>query len=101
MQTTMQGLCSGGLCFPGRTPIPRQAPRSNRLVVRAEGEEKKGGAVAKVDRTKDTLFFASDQSLSYLDGSLPADYGFGRLQHFALPPCALKHCLRCCYILYS
>ena len=31
----------------------------------------------QVDRTKDTLFFASDQSLAYLDGSLPADYGFG------------------------
>ena len=31
----------------------------------------------QVDRSKDTLFFASDQSLAYLDGSLPADYGFG------------------------
>lgn len=25
------------------------------------------------------LFFASDQSLSYLDGTLPADYGFDPL----------------------
>lgn len=45
-----------------------------------KAEEKKGGAVpAKVDRSKDTLFFASDQSLAYLDGSLPADYGFDPL----------------------
>ncbi len=34
---------------------------------------------AQVDRSKDTLFFASDQSLSYLDGSLPADFGFDPL----------------------
>lgn len=33
----------------------------------------------QVDRSKDTLFFASEQSLSYLDGSLPADYGFDPL----------------------
>ena len=33
----------------------------------------------QVDRSKDTLWFASEQSLSYLDGTLPADYGFGRV----------------------
>jgi light-harvesting complex I chlorophyll a/b binding protein 3 len=48
----------------------------HRFVVRAEGEETK---VATVDRSKDTLFFASEQSLSYLDGTLPADYGFDPL----------------------
>lgn len=31
------------------------------------------------DRKEDLLFFASDQSLSYLDGTLPADYGFDPL----------------------
>ena len=33
----------------------------------------------QVDRSKDTLFFASEQSLGYLDGSAPADYGFDPL----------------------
>lgn len=31
------------------------------------------------DRSKDTLLFASDQSLSYLTGELPADFGFDPL----------------------
>ena len=33
----------------------------------------------QTDRKEDLLFFASDQSLSYLDGTLPADYGFDPL----------------------
>lgn len=53
--------------------VPRPSLGS-RLVVRAEDTK-----VAKVDRSKDTLLFASEQSLSYLDGSLPADYGFDPL----------------------
>jgi light-harvesting complex I chlorophyll a/b binding protein 3 len=69
-----------------------KAQRGARLVVRAEEEEASRGQAAdqskegtanakvqKVDRSKDTLFFASEQSLSYLDGSLPADYGFDPL----------------------
>lgn len=70
---------------------PAKAQRCARLVVRAEEEAKKGqaadenkegtggGKVQKVDRSKDNLFFASQQSLSYLDGSLPADFGFDPL----------------------
>lgn len=46
------------------------------LRVRAEGEESKP---AKVDRSKDTLYFATEQSLSYLDGSLAGDFGFDPL----------------------
>jgi len=38
------------------------------VVVRAQ--------LSKKDRSKDVLHFASDQSLSYLDGSLPGDFGF-------------------------
>lgn len=75
--------------FAGVRPAPQQ--RAQRLLVRAEGEAKRGQAadqnkdgaenakVQKVDRSKDKLFFASEQSLSYLDGSLPADYGFDPL----------------------
>merc|ERR1711963_951258 len=90
-----KGLLSGRQAFlAAKAPVPCR--QNARFVVRAEGEEKKeeapkkeekgdkkeekkGGAVAKVDRSKDTLLFASEQSLSYLDGSLPADYGFDPL----------------------
>lgn len=34
---------------------------------------------SQVDRSKDTLWFADENSLSYLDGSLPGDYGFDPL----------------------
>lgn len=33
----------------------------------------------QVDRSKDQLFFPSEQSLSYLDGSLAGDFGFDPL----------------------
>jgi len=33
----------------------------------------------QVDRSKDDIYFASEQSLSYLDGSLAGDYGFDPL----------------------
>jgi light-harvesting complex I chlorophyll a/b binding protein 3 len=64
-------------CFSGNSLVaPCRQALVHRFVVRAEGEETK---VATVDRSKDTLFFASEQSLSYLDGTLPADYGFDPL----------------------
>ena len=31
--------------------------------------------LVQADRKGDTLFFADDNSLTYLDGTLPADYG--------------------------
>jgi len=48
-----------------------------RVVVRAEAEEET--KVAVVDRSKDKLYFASSQSLSYLDGTLAGDFGFDPL----------------------
>ena len=33
----------------------------------------------QVDRSKENLFFPTSQSLAYLDGSLPADFGFDPL----------------------
>jgi len=45
------------------------------VVVRAEGET----SVVKTDRSKSGLYFASEQSLSYLDGTLPGDFGFDPL----------------------
>ncbi|KAI8472383.1 MAG: light-harvesting chlorophyll-a/b protein of photosystem I [Monoraphidium minutum] len=45
------------------------------VVCRAEP----GQSLAKVDRSKDQLFFASEASLTYLDGSLPGDFGFDPL----------------------
>lgn len=52
-----------------RVAAPK-ASRAARLVVRAEE-----GKIAKVDRSKDTLWFASEQSLTYLDGSLVRSMG--------------------------
>eukprot|EP00879_Flechtneria_rotunda_P000466 GHRR01000567.1.p1 GENE.GHRR01000567.1~~GHRR01000567.1.p1 ORF type:complete len:268 (+),score=84.06 GHRR01000567.1:122-925(+) len=46
-----------------------------RLVCRAEGEQ----SIAKVDRSKDQLYFASESALQYLDGTLPGDFGFDPL----------------------
>lgn len=34
---------------------------------------------AQVDRSKDQLYFTSESTLQYLDGSLPGDYGFDPL----------------------
>lgn len=69
---TMQVSRFAGKSLSSTAPTAR--PQVARLVVRAEDTK-----VAKVDRSKDTLYFASEQSLSYLDGSLPADYGFDPL----------------------
>merc|ERR1712134_101534 len=38
-----------------------------------------GKTLSKVGRDKTGLWFASEQSLSYLDGTLPGDYGFDPL----------------------
>ena len=38
-----------------------------------------GRSRLQVDRSKDDIYFASEQSLSYLDGSLAGDYGFDPL----------------------
>jgi len=47
-------------------------------VVRVRAEEE-GSEIATKDRSKDKLYFASEQSLSYLDGSLAGDFGFDPL----------------------
>lgn len=65
----------GARVAPSVRRVSAKAPVSVRrasFVVRAE-------APAKVDRSGDTLWFASPQSLSYLDGSLPGDFGFDPL----------------------
>jgi len=60
-------------------------PRATRAVaarapVRVRAEEEEAAAPpAVVDRSKDQLYFASEQSLSYLDGTLPGDFGFDPL----------------------
>lgn len=64
-----------GPVLAGKGVRPAVAKRMG-LVCRAEEESK---AVAKVDRSKDSLFFASESSLQYLDGTLPADFGFDPL----------------------
>ena len=68
------GLCRQFLHADDSTDDKRSSLRAKVI----EGEPAEIGTVLpQVDRSKDTLFFASDQSLAYLDGSLPADYGFG------------------------
>jgi len=85
MATTMMLRSS---LLPASLAVPTQQSRQrSAIVVRAEGDAKTEGgkgddqkaAVQKVDRSKDNLFFASNQSLSYLTGDLPADYGFDPL----------------------
>lgn len=46
---------------------------------RAVAARAENTAVAKVDRSKDSLFFPTDQSLSYLDGTHAGDFGFDPL----------------------
>ncbi|KIY99446.1 Chlorophyll a-b binding protein 8 [Monoraphidium neglectum] len=56
--------------------LGRKAARpAARTICRAEPEK----SLAKVDRSKDQLFFPSEASLTYLDGSLPGDFGFDPL----------------------
>ncbi|MEW5297957.1 MAG: hypothetical protein WDW36_001131 [Sanguina aurantia] len=67
-------LCSTRL----QASVSVKASRPSRISsVVCRAEEK---AIAKVDRSKDTLYIgASKASLAYLDGSLPADFGFDPL----------------------
>jgi hypothetical protein len=46
---------------------PSAAGRSRVVLCRAEEQK----SIAKVDRSKDQLYFTSEASLQYLDGSLP------------------------------
>merc|ERR1719359_2064165 len=39
----------------------------------------RGAQISRVGRDKQLLWFATDRSLSYLDGSLPGDFGFDPL----------------------
>merc|ERR1719199_983446 len=50
----------------------RSTSRAARVVTRA-------GDIVRKDRSQDKLYFASEQSLSYLDGSLAGDFGFDPL----------------------
>jgi light-harvesting complex I chlorophyll a/b binding protein 3 len=68
--------------------------RSSPLIARAENSD----AISKVGREKTGLWFASNQSLGYLDGSLPGDFGFDPLgvyepdgKGFALSPSWLQY----------
>merc|ERR1711985_41841 len=70
------------------------AQRSARLHTLSE----EGTTLAKVGREKTGLWFASEQSLKYLDGTLPGDYGFDPLgvydpegKGFAVSPSWLQY----------
>jgi len=58
-----------------RSSVVSRSAATPKVVVKAMAEDK----VATVDRSKDFLYFASPQSLSYLDGSLAGDFGFDPL----------------------
>merc|ERR1712224_740709 len=70
------------------------AQRSSGFVVRSVEEKQ----LSKVGREKTGLWFASEQSLKYLDGTLPGDYGFDPLgvydpegKGFAVSPSWLQY----------
>merc|ERR1711998_416016 len=58
--------------------------RSSQLLIMANKyvNEDSGETITTVGRKKTGLWFASEQSLSYLDGTLPGDYGFDPLGLF-------------------
>jgi light-harvesting complex I chlorophyll a/b binding protein 3 len=77
-----------------RVSFKRYAKYTTPIVSRTE----EGNIINKVGREKTGLWFASDQSLSYLDGSLPGDYGFDPLgvydpdsKGFAVSPSWLRY----------
>lgn len=76
MATILARSAANQAAFAGRAKSVRPA-RANRAALVCRAEQK---AVAKVDRSKDQLYVGtSEASLSYLDGSLPGDFGFDPL----------------------
>lgn len=76
------GSCSSESCPGASGRRALLGARRCKVVTFAESADKsadKKTALAKVDRSKDTLWFASEQSLSYLDGTLAGDFGFDPL----------------------
>eukprot|EP00887_Chlorella_sp_A99_P006857 scaffold2.g6857.t1 len=76
-RSSAPGLSPSARAMPRWPQTAAPASRGSRLVVRAEG-----GELAKADRLKGVgLYynFTSEQALSYLDGTLPGDYGFDPL----------------------
>ncbi|GMH39658.1 hypothetical protein BSKO_07556 [Bryopsis sp. KO-2023] len=61
---------------PKFVTTPKVNPTVHGLGASLRVKAEEGGKVATVDRSKDTLFFADENSLTYLDGTLPGDYGF-------------------------
>jgi len=78
MATSMSSTFLVGAKMPNRVNRARSVSRASKMVVRA-GD----GDIVKKDRSAtpqgDKLYFASEQSLSYLDGTLPGDFGFDPL----------------------
>merc|ERR1711937_745282 len=69
-------------------------PSTSKMIVKVEDKTK----ITKPGRSKTGLWFASERSLSYLDGSLPGDYGFDPLgvydpqgKGFAVSPSWLQY----------
>lgn len=58
-----------------KAAVSSKASSARVVRCRAEGEQ----GIAKVDRSKDQLYFTSESTLQYLDGTLPGDYGFDPL----------------------
>lgn len=74
MATILARSAANVQAFSGKARAARPA-RVNTVVCRAEEK-----AVAKVDRPKGDLYVgASEASLTYLDGTLPGDFGFDPL----------------------
>jgi hypothetical protein len=74
--TALSARVSAFVAAPKATARGAKAPAARATrVVKVRAEDK----LATSTRSKAGLYFASEQSLSYLDGSLPGDYGFDPL----------------------
>lgn len=74
--TALSARVSAFVAAPKTTARGAKAPAARATrVVKVRAEDK----LATTDRSKTGLYFASEQSLSYLDGTLPGDYGFDPL----------------------